>query len=256
MVTSEIPMAAAVLGTPTAHYAPNPRVLKINRIVSIIFLVICLGGAVPLIINWLSGEDVLILLIIALVVAGLSVWGLVDNKRKQGMQLLVFPEGLAETKQEQTSLIRWDDISYSWQSVTKHYRTGIYTGTTHLYTIQTKDGQQYKFNDTYKNVEALGNLIQDEVARRIFPVVAQAYNAGQTVNFGQLNISKAGINNGKETIAWDEVKDVKLQSGIVTIKKEGKWLNWKNVTVAQTPNIFVFLGMVNQIVGVNTAQKK
>jgi hypothetical protein len=180
----------------------------------------------------------------------------VDNKRKQGMQLLVFPEGLAETKQEQTSLIRWDDISHSWQSVTKHYRNGINSGTTHLYTIQTKDGQQYKFNDTYKNVEALGNLIQDEVARRIFPVVAQAYNAGQTVNFGQLNISKAGINNGKETIAWDEVKDVKLQSGIVTIKKEGKWLNWKNVTVAQTPNIFVFLGMVNQIVGVNTAQKK
>jgi hypothetical protein len=38
-----------------------------------------------------------------------------------------------------------------------------------------------------------------------------------------------------------------MQNGTITIRKKGKWLNWSNVTVSQTPNIFVFMALVNDI---------
>ena len=67
----------------------------------------------------------------------------------------------------------------------------------------------------------------------------------------QLGISKQGISNGKETIAWDQVKGINLDRGVINIQKEGKWFNWKSATVGGTPNVFVFLALVDQIAGLN-----
>src|SRR5690606_26520162 len=100
-------------------------------------------------------------------------------------------------------------------------------------------------------VERLGELIRDETMARMYPRYAAAYNAGQTINFGNLSISKQGISNDKETIAWDQVKGINLDRGVINIQKEGKWFTWKSATVGGTPNVFVFLSMVDQIAGLN-----
>ena len=38
---------------------------------------------------------------------------------------------------------------------------------------------------------------------------------------------------------------------IAVVCKRGKWLSWKNVPVAKVPNFFVFLALVDSIIGVN-----
>ncbi len=96
----------------------------------------------------------------------------------------------------------------------------------------------------------LGALIQSETFKRLMPQAIESYNGGGTLQYGKLSINQVGISNGKETVAWAQVKGVQISNGFIAVKKEGKWLTWANVSVAQTPNFFIFLALVDRIVGV------
>ncbi|MCP5094716.1 MAG: hypothetical protein GY943_04100 [Chloroflexi bacterium] len=245
-MTIQIPTAAFELGTPTAEYRRNSRNVKFSLVFSVILAIICGFFALAGLMDQEWG-----IFGIGAFFGALCVWWFIGTYRNKDMQVLVFKEGLAYTKQELTNIVRWPDITAVYQNVTKHYRNGIYTGTTHVYTIQCANGQKYTFNDALAKVENLGNTIQQEAFRHIFPRLIEQYNAGQTVSFGKLSISKAGIANKKETLPWNKIEGIQLTKGIISVKKEGKWLKWSTATVGQTPNIFVFTTMVDQIVGLN-----
>jgi len=47
------------------------------------------------------------------------------------------------------------------------------------------------------------------------------------------------------------VEAVKIARGIITISREGQWLSWSKVQAGEIPNLYVFLTLVDQIIGVN-----
>jgi hypothetical protein len=155
-------------------------------------------------------------------------------------------------KNGKTSVYRWDDIGAVWQQITKRYVNGVYTGTTHLYTLRRYDGEQIKLNDSLGKVEELGNLVQNETFKRLMPKAIATYNAGGTVVFGKISVSPQGISNGKETLPWTEVKGVTIDRGMISVSKQGKWLRWASDTAANTPNLYVFLQLVDAIIGIKT----
>ena len=159
------------------------------------------------------------------------------------MRVMVYEQGLVRTKRGQIEVVRWDQVNAFWQAVTKRYTNGIYTGTTHRYTLRRSDGVVYKFNDTINKVEALGNTIQREVTRVLLPRYIYAYNAGSTVTFGPLSINQQGVSNSKEMLPWSQIKDLKVKRGIISVQKEGKWFSWSSVGVAQIPNFYVFMAL-------------
>lgn len=163
----------------------------------------------------------------------------------------VFQNGMVRTIAGMDKVVRWDDITAIWQSITHHKSSGITVQTTHLYTILLSNGEKLKFSDDVKNVEQLGNMIQQEVVKRLLPKAAETLKSGGTVNFGKLSVSPQGLSNSRETIPWDQVQKVSINHGYITVRKQGKLLNWSHITVAATPNVFVFLSLVDQIVGVN-----
>jgi hypothetical protein len=242
-----MPAEAYQLGAATAEYRPKASRQIVNKIAGVVLSIV---GVAIVFADMLqrrpSGAFVLGGLLLAL---GMYVfWASV---REKGLQVLLFPDGLAYTARGKTEICRWDEIDAITQQVTKHYTNGIYTGTTHVYTVRRAGKPDLKFNDALQNVELLGNEIQQEVYRRLLPRAIQTYNAGGVVQFGKLSVSQQGLSNGKETIPWPEVKGVKLDKGVISVSKQGKWLNWASATVAQTPNIFVFTALVDSIVGIN-----
>ncbi len=102
-------------------------------------------------------------------------------------------------------------------------------------------------NDRITNVERLGNVVSEMVTRVKLPEVIAAFKAGSTITFGPLSVSMQGVSNSKELISWDQIKEFGVNRGIVTVKKEGKWLSWSSVEVAKIPNFFVFMALVNAI---------
>ena len=186
--------------------------------------------------------------IAGLVLIAVGIVSLVNLFKNLNLRVLLCTEGLLRTNGSKVEIVRWDQVQAFWQAVTKRYYNGIYTGTTHRYTLRRADGEVFKFNDTLGKVEALGNAIQREVTRVLLPKYISAYNSGSTVSFGLLSINKQGISNSKEMLPWSQYKDMQVRRGIVSVKKEGKWLNWSNISVANIPNFYVFMALLDYAV--------
>jgi hypothetical protein len=161
--------------------------------------------------------------------------------------IYIYSEGFAYTRINKVTAFRWDQIESMLQAVTRQYMNGIYVGTNHKYTISGLDGKKIVLNDIISNVGTAGEIIADMVTRVKLPQAIESFQAGNTLNFGKLSISSQGISNGKETIAWEQVKGINVNAGIVTVKKDNQWLSWSSVRVAQIPNFFVFLALVKAI---------
>jgi hypothetical protein len=170
------------------------------------------------------------------------------------MRVQMYEHGFAYTRGTKTHNFRWDEIEAIWQHiVTYRVRLLIFyvpVGTGHKYTIRTTDGETIKLTNSVNKVGELGSLIQEQVLKHMLPRAIDTYNNGGTLQFGKLSISKQGINNGKETIPWDQVRDIQIDEGHIIVKKAGKRLRWAGADVAKIPNPLLFITLVDRIVGI------
>jgi hypothetical protein len=194
-----------------------------------------------------DSQSTLVFGLVALAFLAIGVWLFVKTFLERGSHVYVFNEGLLRMGARMIA-IRWDSVESVWQAVTRRYANGIYTGTRHLYTVRQWDGTKTVFNDQLKNVEALGNTIARETLRILLPRVIEAYRAGSTITFGPLSVSQQGVSNGRELLPWNQIKGIEIRRGIVTVKKEGKWLSWSSVRVPNIPNFFVFNALVDYVI--------
>ncbi len=227
------------LGTPQAEY----KVGSTKQIILWIILSAILG-----IVTLVSPGDVMILmLIILLPCLGMILYYAFRPLIYRSWHVYVCTDGFVFTRGNKIEAFRWDQIEAMWQAVTRRYINGIYTGTVHRYTVRGRDARQVIFSDRFTNVEELGNTISRAITNYQLPQVIATYNAGNTLTFGPLSISTQGVSNGKELLPWSQVKEMGVNRGVVTVRKEGKWLNWSSARVAQIPNVFVFMALANYI---------
>ncbi len=179
-----------------------------------------------------------------------AAWSLWSNAKKSAV---LYSDGLAYHDRKGLQSWRYDEIASMFSAVTKHYTNGIYTGTTHIYTLIKKDGSQLALNDSLDKIEDLAHQIQDRVFPILYPIYAQEYDSGKTLTFGPVTMSKqAGITIGKKNYPWNEVKQVSIQRGFIQVaKKDGGWFSGANVSASSVPNLPVLLSLLDQITGVN-----
>lgn len=192
-------------------------------------------------------ETMFILLPFTLLFLIIGAYSLLKPALYSSRRVYLCSNGFAYTHGGKTDIYPWQHIDAMWQQVTRRYYNGIYTGTTHKYTIRRSDGAQLILNDIFPDVELIGNRIAQEITRCLLPRAITSYNAGQTITFGKLSVNMQGVSNGREMLPWNQIKGINVNRGIVSVKKEGKILNWSTVQVAHVPNIFVFMALVNYI---------
>lgn len=244
------------MGTPLAVYKPGGR----RRGFSIFFgFLLCVGGGVAVLFGaaraGLKESDRAPLIVIGVICVLLGWLAIESWLRTRNLTATLTADGVTYDKNGSITSVRFDEIVGFWQNITKRYYNGVYTGTTHVYTVQKSDGKKVVFNDTLKNVEELGNAIQGEVTQRHLPRAFETYNNGGTVSFGNVSLSRTGLTKGGKTLPWNEIQGVQIQKGYITVKQQGKWLRWANIPVSSIPNMVVFLTLVDRIVGVNTPKK-
>ncbi len=177
-----------------------------------------------------------------------ALWGAFSKWRKAAV---VYENGLGYCDRKGVRTLRWEQIAGITAAVTKHYYNGIYTGTTHVYTLWDQKGEKLILNDEFPKVEELADLVEKNIYPLLYQAAADRYNAGHKVQFGPVTISKAeGIAIKKKAYAWNEVAEVSVKQGILKIaKKGGGWFSGENVTVAVIPNYKVLFSIINQVVG-------
>jgi len=228
---------------------PFAKVYKVNLIrlgfgiiVCAVIALVCLGSATQ------SSDSAGVLLGAGLVCLGLTVLCIYNMVQIAGRQIFLFQQGLIIEHKGQIQLLPWSQIAEVWQDITRHYRNGIYTGTTYRYTLRRGDGYQIKLNNNTAGISELGTAVTQGITRELVPRAMYSIRAGQTLTFGQFNINTQGIGYGRELIPWQQVEDVKVNRGYVSVKKAGKFFNWGSTTVSRIPNFFVFLAISDEMI--------
>jgi hypothetical protein len=168
---------------------------------------------------------------------------------KRGVAL--YDQGFAVRDRKGILSWRWEEVASLTTAVTRHYTNGIYTGTTHLYTLYNRHNERLVLNDIYVKVEELAKAIEECIFPHLYGRAADQYNTGQMLIFGPVAVSKAGIRIGKKTYPWTEVKEVSIHQGTVKVsKKDGGWFSRASARVSAIPNLRVLLTIIHQVVGV------
>ena len=192
-------------------------------------------------------DSLILPLIFALVAFVIGASVLISAWRNWRIAAALYDNGVAYQTRTGIQQASWSDMTAVWQRVTRHYTNGVYTGTTHQYTIQTNSGQKLVLDDRLgKKVEELGNAVQRGATGALFPRFIQALQNGQRVDFGPLAMDNQKLYAGKKELRWDEIKAVKVNKGVISVKKDQGWFNWTTVTVPQVPNFFIFYDLVGR----------
>lgn len=169
------------------------------------------------------------------------------NVLKSSLAVYLYEQGFIYTQANVSPQpFRWDQIQV-WRNVTRHYRNGAYTGTTSVYTIQRQDGYRIELNNDLHQIQSLGETICNQVTRWRLPQDLQAYQRGQTVQFGSLSLNHQGISNGSDMLPWSQVEAIDVKEGVVSVKRRGSWFRWSKVAASAIPNVFVFLALVSAV---------
>jgi hypothetical protein len=230
------------LGIPIAEYKPRLTIRK--AIALAVIFVAGIGFCVCAIIS----PYFLAFMLISVFEFSVLIWVLVDMYRYRDKRAFVCPSGLLYQYQGKSEAIRWDQVEAVWQRVVQRYSYGIKTARTHLYTVRRYDGTTFKFNDQLYNVEALGNTIVRETTRLLQPRYIAAYQAGQTVTFGQISLNQQGVSNGKEQLPWTQIQELKGKGGFISFQQKGSTsLKWTPVQAYKIPNVSTFVALVEYI---------
>jgi hypothetical protein len=248
------------LGAPKAYFPSK----KLNRAGSLIAFFILIGVSVVvflygLYVTYLAYQKhglvmiddkltVPVIIAFVMLLLGLAAgWSAYGNWSKS---VAVYDRGFAVRDRKGIQLWRWEDIVSLTAVVTRHYTSGVYTGTTHVYRLYDHQNQRLVLSDMYFKVEDLAKIIQDSIFPILYDQAAQQYNAGQELVFGPVAISQAGIQIGKKTVPWTEVQQVSIQRGILKVsKKGGGWFSGASAAASVIPNLNVLLNLIYQVVG-------
>jgi hypothetical protein len=191
--------------------------------------------------------------IIAIVLFLLGVWAGWSAYANWNRGAVLYEKGFVVRDRHGLQPWRWEEIASITSAVIRHYTNGIYTGTTHVYTVINQQNRRLVLNDALGKVEELAKGIEEGCFPFLYERLALQYNSGQPVVFGPVAISKTGIQIGKKVYPWADVKDVLLNQGFLKVsKKEGGWFSGASAAAATIPNLHVLLSIINQVVGVKT----
>ncbi len=249
------------LGAPREYFAPKPM----SRLGSLVASLLLLGGAALLALygvyeayNWSSYGSAMVTskLTGPLVFAGIlflfGVWAGWSTYSNWNKGVMIYDHGFAYRDRKGIQTWRWDIVISITAAITRHYTNGIYTGTTHIYTLFNNQNERIVLNDSFKKVEELAAMVEQGIYPPLYERASQAYNTGQTLTFGPVAINKGGIVIGKKNYPWQDVKQVSIQNGFVKVsKKDGGWFSGASASAAVIPNLKILLAIINQVVGVS-----
>ncbi len=180
----------------------------------------------------------------------LAGWGAYANWNKA---VVVYERGFAYRDRKGIRIWRWEDVVSMTSAITRHYHSGIYTGTTHIYTLHNRKNRRLVLSDSMRKVEELAKNIDEGIFPLLYARAADGYNAGQVIAFGPVTINTAGISIGRKTYPWPDVKEVSIRKGILKVsRKDGSWFSGASALAATIPNLRVLLAIIHQVVGLKT----
>ena len=197
-----------------------------------------------------SGAILVVLGLGAAVFFGRYLWRFIQARRET---INIYQEGVTRKTGDDLQMIAWNDMVESSQSIYTFRLNFIPVYKHERYLVRTKDGTEHLFRGAIPDAKKLGGILHTQVARQVLPAMIERYNSGDTVEFGTLKVSKQGLQQGNKSLVWNELKGMNMNNGVLSFKKEGKWLRWGGIQINNTPNFIALLDLLEAITGMKFA---
>ncbi|HLI70608.1 MAG TPA: DUF6585 family protein [Ktedonobacteraceae bacterium] len=159
------------------------------------------------------------------------------------LRVYIFTNGFIRARGVKGDVVRWDQVQAIWERVRQSR-----SGGTFIYNVQRNDGRVFVLGSPLQNSRDMGLRMMREITRLHLPAAQAAYNAGQTLSFGKVNVNAQGLNNGKELVPWDQIGRLTTKQGKLCIEKNGRQIVWSSVKSSEVPNLSVLIALVNYVV--------
>lgn len=205
-----------------------------------------MGAAIVLGLDWSEDSWTALMCAAGIFIVFGSLLGLPGALRVRKTRITVYDQGFAYSDGKTQAGLRWSDIA----GVVKQFVHGR-KGRVILrsVTVQGRDGTRIVLNpNNISKGPVLAEYIQQKSLDYLLPTFLSAYENGQTVNFGPLQVSKMGLAMGDKSLPWDQVQTVNLRGWYVGIN-EGVLKSWASIELSQLPNPNLLLALIGRVGG-------
>lgn len=163
--------------------------------------------------------------------------------------IVVYEQGLVDQRQKTPQVVRYETIKNMFISVV--VINGVLN---YIVTLEQQDGQKLKVDEHVANVDHLRQLLEEQLVQQRLPGAIARFQAGDTLSFGNLQLSQSGLSIGKKTLPWPEFGSVEVKRsanmvGLVIHQKAGNQ-EWGYQARDTFPNLALFFALVSYIQGV------
>ncbi|GGV93956.1 hypothetical protein GCM10015535_57970 [Streptomyces gelaticus] len=171
------------------------------------------------------------------------------SRRQAAKRLHLFENGMIVHPEsgDGTVVIRWDSVRL-YQDITRKVINGIPGPTEYAYSAVGPDRAGARITHFYEDPESWGPHMQQAVLRAQGPAVLQSVLAGETVNLGDISLSRTGLTaRGKGHLPWSGVQEIQVAAGRVHVMGTGGSGQWCSVAVSDIANLHVFLAVAQHL---------
>lgn len=144
--------------------------------------------------------------------------------------------------------MRWDDIDNYLERITVKSVNGIAAGTFSRYAIRASDGATIKTSERLGDLPAFSRILHEKLFARLYAAAYARYRAGESVSFGELVVSGAGINVGqRKRAAWNQLTGMQVANGDLRLFVAGRETAWMAVPAGRLPNFVVLTALLENI---------
>ncbi len=175
--------------------------------------------------------------------------GIVHRLQQIHNHTYTFERGMLLKRGEQAPVVyHWEEIEAIWRVpplFNSQSKQAMSSRRLYAHRLQLRNGASYMLTRFNIKQDALGKIVEEQIVPAQLPAVVEAYQAGQTITFGQVRVSRQGISVGAQLLPWDQVKSVSLLGSRLVIYDITRRKPWCSLPEKKIPNLFLLFALAD-----------
>jgi hypothetical protein len=207
------------------------------------------------------GHFEILFLVLPPISGGSLLWHMYRNR---GLFVLVYPNGLLRLRHGEVDSFPWHEIESVSLRVTRAEaaefvrENGVVRAcwltpdvpTFKLWdaglSVTRTDGAEANFGAALSDYEQLAIEVQKRSFAALWPRLRDRFLSGDRIAFGELEAGPAGLTHAGKLLRWNDLKELSVAQGKLSIKQSGKWLPWALADMASLPNPHLLFALVEE----------
>lgn len=163
------------------------------------------------------------------------------------LSITVYTDGLLYRKGRTTRVVRWEEIRTIQRQFKVYRRKGKIIDMRPGYTCELTQGPNLVLSAAIAGVAAVGACIERELTQRLLPDFLTDYQAGNSITFFPLTLTRQYIENRKKDIGWTHISKIEVGPENLIVERDGNKRDTLTVSLTGIPNVCVLEALLEHL---------